>query len=381
MTKADLCVIHLFPYSPVVSGGHSNAIRGFIACQRASQINAVGIAPKPDTAGAPPSWEFPFVEVGSLWDLRWATIAARFSITAVNSLVQFYSVNLRFASLLADLRRAGGAYVVNSQGQLEFHGLVHGLKKFAYLNLVNRGPHRAAGLHLLTALADRQSRLLLPGYRGARLIQGNLPQLPNPAELGVGSRSDYGIPVDAFLLVFLGRLDVWVKGLDVLVEAFAHLPSEHFHLVLAGPDWEGGKAKLESLARQFRCEQRLHLPGPVYGAKKWALLRMADAFVSPSRWDAFSVAQAEALALGLPLVTSNQVRVAAELQEADAALTVPISAELLGKAIAMLAANPERRRALGIRAKAWVEKNLSPERAGPRFQQFYLAILQNRRSA
>ena len=37
-------VVHVFPYTPKISGGHSNAIRGFIACQRAKGIHAVGIA-------------------------------------------------------------------------------------------------------------------------------------------------------------------------------------------------------------------------------------------------------------------------------------------------------------------------------------------------
>jgi glycosyltransferase involved in cell wall biosynthesis len=373
--RAVVNVIHVFPYSPAVSGGHSNAIRSFIACQRAKGINAVAIAPKPEAEAAETRWEFPLAEIDSLWNLRWPSIAERFGITSVNSLLNLHSVNHRFAPFLGDLRQAGVPYVLTSHGQLNFRNAAHWLKKFVYLNFLDRGPRKAAGLHLLTTLADRRLDLLMPGYSGQRLIQGNVVSLPNLAELPAGSRSDFDLPPDAFVLVFMGRLDVWVKGLDLLVEAFACLPSERFRLVMAGPDWQGGKAKLEQLAQRFGCRNRIHFVGPVYGEKKWSLLRMADLFVSPARWDAFSVAHAEALALGLPLVTSDRIAMAADLREADAALLAPLAVEPLAKAICSLEADQELRRTLGNRGKAWAEMNCNPDRAGLLFREYYQSIL------
>ena len=90
MPKPGLCAIHLFPYSPQVSGGHSNAIRSFIACQRAKAINAVAIAPKPDPGTGQTSWDFPLAEVDALWGLRWVDIAERFRITPGGSLVHLH---------------------------------------------------------------------------------------------------------------------------------------------------------------------------------------------------------------------------------------------------------------------------------------------------
>jgi len=379
--RAVVNVIHLFPYSPVVSGGHSNAIRSFIACQKAKGINVVAIAPKAEGGATETNWEFPLVEVDSLWNLRWAAIADRFAIAPGDSLLNFHSVNYRFAPLQSDLRRAGIPYVLTSHGQLNFRSALHGFRKFVYLNFVDRGPRKAAGLHILTTLADRRLNLLMPGYSGLRLIQGNVVQLPNLPALPAGSRSDYDIPPNAFVLVFLGRLDVRVKGLDLLVEAFSCLPADRFRLVMAGPDWKGGKARLEQLAERLGCRNRIHFPGPVYGGEKWSLLRMADLFVSPSRWDAFSIAHAEALALGLPLVTSNKINMAQDLREADAALLTPLAVEPLAKAICSLEADEELRRTLGNRGKAWAELNCNPERAGLLFREFYQAILERTRNA
>jgi len=368
-------VVHVFPYSPALSGGHANAIRSFIACQRAKDVNAVGIAPKPEEQAGPTDWGFPLTEVDSLWNLRWAAIADRFAIRPGNSLLHFHSVDYRFVPLLNDLRRAGVPYVLTSHGQLNFRSAAHWFKKLVYLNFVDRSLRKAAGLHLLTNFGQGRAKSLLPGYRGVMLVQGNLVSLPGLAKLPAGSRSDYAIPPEAFVLVFLGRLDVWGKGLDLVVEAFSCLPAERFRLVLAGPDWREGRANLELLARRIGCRERIHFVGPVYGEKKWSLLRMADVFVSPSRWEAFNIALAEAMAVGLPAVTSTKGNLAPDLRKADAALLTPLEVEPLAKAIASLEADQERRRALGRRGKAWVEANCNPDLAGPRFREFYQSIL------
>ncbi len=339
----------------------------------------MGIAPKADAGAGGPDWHFPLVEVESVWDLRWASIAERFVITPGDSLLNLHGINRRYAPLLEDLRRTGVPYVLTSHGQLSFQTPWRWVKKFIYLNLVNRDPGKAAGLQALTRFAARRARFLLPGFRGAMLVQGNLVELPKLAELPAGARSDYGIPDDALIVAFLGRLDVWVKGLDIVVEAFARLPSNRARLLLVGPDWRGGKAELEKLAERLGCRGRVHFPGPVYGEKKWSLLQMADLFVSPSRWEAFSIAQAEAMMIGLPVVTSTRVNLAQELREADAALLTPPAVEPLAKALATLAADQERRRALGDRGKAWAERNCDPDLAGPRFREFYQAILDTAR--
>lgn len=339
----------------------------------------MGIAPKLEGEAGPTKWEFPLAEVDSLWGLRWAEIADRFAILPGNSLLNFHSVNRRFAPLLGDLHQAGVPYVLTSHGQLGFQSAWRWLKKLVYLNCVNRGPFNAAGLHLLTEFAGRRVMFLLPGYRGLKLIQGNLVALPKLAELPTALRSDYGIPEDACVLVFLGRLDVWVKGLDLVVEAFSCLPGERFRLILIGPDWQYGKARLEVMAERFGCRDRIHFVGPVYGEKKWSLLRLADVFLSPSRWEAFSIAQAEAMAIGLPVITSTKVNLALELREADAALLTPLAVEPLAKAIAMLEADPERRRALGNRGHAWAMRLCDPDPAGLRFQKFYQSVLEQTR--
>src|ERR1017187_537191 len=106
---------------------------------------------------------------------------------------------------------------------------------------------------------------------------------------------------------------------------------------------------------------------------------MADVFVSPSRWEAFSIAQAEAMSVGLPVVTSTKVNLAPDLMEADAAWLSPLAVKPLARAVFALAIDPERRRALGDRGKAWVQTHCNPDRAGQRFREFFQSILERSR--
>jgi len=371
-------IVHVFPYSPRISGGHSNAIRIFIECQRASGLDAVGVAVRSDSASTETGFGFPLMEVDSILNLRWEPLAQQFDLVAGNSLIHFHNVTRAYAPLQRDLRLVGVPYVFTGHGQFSFKNVLHGLKKFVYLQFWDRGPRKADGLQFLAKDSERQARLLLPGYRGMRLVLGNLVNLPELAGVPTASRLDYQVPTDAFVLLFLGRLDVWTKGLDLLVEAFSCLPPNQFRLVLAGPDWQGGQARLEKVADEFGCRERISFPGAVYGEKKWSLFKMADAFVSPSRYEAFNIAQAEAMACGLPVVTSTRTSLATELREADAAILSPLAAEPLARAIATLEADPALRRRLGDRGQAWADLNCNPKRAGERFRQFYKSILERR---
>ncbi|QJY49045.1 glycosyltransferase [Pseudonocardia broussonetiae] len=118
-----------------------------------------------------------------------------------------------------------------------------------------------------------------------------------------------GVPVEAFSVdvprgddvVFLGRLEIAQKGLDMLVEALGpvvdRLPGR---IVLAGdgPD----RRAVERLVDRAGIGHRVVFAGRVDGADKLRLLAGARLVVMPSRYETFGIVAAEALACGTPVV-------------------------------------------------------------------------------
>ena len=107
-------------------------------------------------------------------------------------------------------------------------------------------------------------------------------------------------------ILFLSRIDIYQKGLDVLVDAF-RLIAEHFtnlRLVLAGCDTFH---TIETLFKKIPGElrDRVDYVGFVSGEEKLRLLSRAKVFVLPSRLEAQPISVLEALACGRAVLVSD----------------------------------------------------------------------------
>ena len=113
-------------------------------------------------------------------------------------------------------------------------------------------------------------------------------------------RKEQGIPQNAPLALFVGS-GFERKGLPQLLEAFARLPRRDAHLIVVGRDRQA--TALCQRAQQLGIGTRVHFVGgqadvrPFYGA--------ADVFALPTLYDPFPNAALEAMACGLPVVTST----------------------------------------------------------------------------
>ncbi len=106
-------------------------------------------------------------------------------------------------------------------------------------------------------------------------------------------------------VLFLGRLHP-VKGLPNLIEAWANLRPENWQLVLAGPDEDNYRTQLEKMVAARQLQKSIRFLGPVSGETKTNLILGADLFVLPSFQENFGMAAAEALAGGVPAITTTE---------------------------------------------------------------------------
>ncbi len=155
-------------------------------------------------------------------------------------------------------------------------------------------------------------------------------------------RASQGIPLDAKLVLFLGRLST-KKSPDLLLEAFSLLPSSgagnSLRLVFAGPDESGMKMRLSQMAERLGITSRVLFCGPLFDAAKWQAYRDADVFVLPSQNENFGNTALEAAAAGTPIVVTENCGVA-PLLAGIAGLAAPHDAKAISQAIERLLTEP-----------------------------------------
>ena len=121
-------------------------------------------------------------------------------------------------------------------------------------------------------------------------------------------RRSLGLPVDATIAVYVGRLSR-EKGVMDLVEAWSGLNVPNTLLLVVGPDmtgnpWDVGPAARALVAdRGIGASVRFVGGQPSESIAKW--LQCADLAVQPSHFEAFGMSAAEAMAVGLPVIASD----------------------------------------------------------------------------
>lgn len=130
---------------------------------------------------------------------------------------------------------------------------------------------------------------------------------------------------DRRIFMFIGRLDPWQKGLDLLVEAFAQARLRDAALVLVGPDWFGSRRTLTALGERLGISSQLVFTGAAFGEDRANLFAAADMFVHPSRWEGLSLSVLAAAAAGKPCLITRDADPLGELERAQAAVVVDAS--------------------------------------------------------
>ena len=252
-------------------------------------------------------------------------------------------------------RRRGTATVVAPQGSIESWALRRSeWKKRLALAAYERE-------NLEGALLQGTGPQEVEGFRSFGL-QGPVAMLPN----GVGAdwmrevpgdefRRQHGIPLQNRVLLFLSRVHP-KKGLPLLVEALAGLRDrlEGCTVVIAGMDEERHLDEVCRLVADADLTRSVIFAGEVHGHSKKIAYAAADVFALPTLSDNFAIVVTEALASGVPVITTHGVPWA-ELETSGSGWWVPVDAVALRQAISTALACPdERLREMGARGRALV---------------------------
>jgi glycosyltransferase involved in cell wall biosynthesis len=126
------------------------------------------------------------------------------------------------------------------------------------------------------------------------------------------------------VVLFLSRLNI-KKGLDVLVRSFAQLikrvPDARLAIV-GNSDPISFQQRIQTWLREYGVTKSAVLTGPLYGLAKLQAFADADIFVLPSYEENFGSVIFEAMASRIPVVISDTLNYASEVEGYEAGLVV-----------------------------------------------------------
>lgn len=139
------------------------------------------------------------------------------------------------------------------------------------------------------------------------------------------------------------------KAFDILVEALADLADLDWSLSIAGSRAHSPEtaAALDRLIDGHGLGARVTLLGPLSAEELNEAYARSDVFVSSSLYEGYGMALAEAMARGLPIVTTTGGAAAATVPDAAASKVAPGDAAALRNALHGILTEPTRRARLG----------------------------------
>ena len=241
----------------------------------------------------------------------------------INGLWQFQSLG---AAEVA--RRLEVPYYIYAHGMLDprgrrAHPFKH-LKKMLYWILFERRALRMAKAVCFTS--TEEARLALSCFplgswksfvAGAGILSPPVPK----QEAVAAFMQRFPSLQKKRIWTFLGRIHP-VKGLNLLIEAFRKLGAEakDVHLLVVGPGDTDYVAAMQRLVVEAGLTSRVTFTGPLYGEDKWVSFKASELFVLPSHQENFSLAVAEALAMGVAVCISDKINIWREISESGAGI-------------------------------------------------------------
>lgn len=156
--------------------------------------------------------------------------------------------------------------------------------------------------------------------------------------------------------LFLSRINP-IKGLPMLIEAWARIRPEGWRLVIAGNDDANHLPELKRQVEALKLKDHVQFTGPVYGEEKRAIYESADFFVLPSYSENFGIAVTESLAHSVPVLATHGAPWQS-LESGKCGWWVPVSEEGIESGLrAALAITQKERAEMGGRGRKLVEEN------------------------
>lgn len=137
--------------------------------------------------------------------------------------------------------------------------------------------------------------------------------------------------------LFLGRLDINHKGLDLLLAACGIiqeiLRKSQVQISFYGSTINDSRIKLQELINKYQIQDLISLHEPVLGKAKQDVFQSTDLFLHTSRFEGQPIAVLEALSYGIPCLLTPGTNMADEVEAVGAGWKVNANPEAIAQGI------------------------------------------------
>jgi glycosyltransferase involved in cell wall biosynthesis len=250
---------------------------------------------------------------------------------------------------LAWKRRQKRPHVASVRGMLEHWAWNHHAwkKRPIWWLLEYRNLQSASLLH---ATSDQEAQSIRD-----RGLHSPIAVIPNGVDVPLLSDlHTHPTKTGAKTVLFLSRIHP-KKGLPLLIEAWAKIRPHGWHLKIAGPDEDQHQSEIEHLVNAAGLGNEIFFLGPLQGDQKTQAFVQSDLFVLPTHSENFGIAIAEALAHGLPVITTHGTPWQS-LEERECGWWVPTSPDAIALALkTAVELTPDERKTMGLNGRAWMQ--------------------------
>jgi glycosyltransferase involved in cell wall biosynthesis len=284
-----------------------------------------------------------------------------------------------------EARRAGIPYIVCPHDPYHPDLLrKHRTKKALYGLLLERPLlNKAVAIHLLSASHEQWLRRY--GVQTPAFVVPNGFDPQDFPRFVAGDTSPEDNSSHALRLLYIGRIAMYHKGLDLLFRGFAVASHQGrlgtgALLDLVGSNW-GDQKTLEGLASDLRIRDKVNFLGPVRDRASTAIISQYDVLVLTSRYDGFGLVVLEAMLAGRPVIVSREAGAASFVGEAQCGYVCAPNPDSIQAALVRALETRDQWREMGRKGRDFAFRHLPWEKVAERASLCYEEVLRDAKAS
>jgi glycosyltransferase involved in cell wall biosynthesis len=273
-----------------------------------------------------------------------------------------------YLHIASELNKKNVPYITVPHGELgkEAQQKKHLKKLIANFLLFNRFTDAAVAIQ---CLSERESENTFFGKK--KIIATNGMIIP--------SKNKVNFSREGVEFLYIGRLDAYHKGLDLMIEAIKlkadFLRKNKCSFKIYGPDYAGRAKYLSEMIENACVKDLVHQFDAISGIEKEKELLSCDVFIQTSRFEGMPLGILEAMSYGIPCLVTQGTTLGESIEQAGAGWMAANDSKSIAEKFEQIIVEKNFFSRKGEAGKAFVEKEFSWEEIAKKTIEMYKTLL------